>query len=728
MTMQTPILLEDARFTVYSPRCIRIEYAWNGQFSPYPSLLTGNDTVDPIEVDAEVKSNALHICTDAFELLYKKNDEVFSPENLKIIHKDHTGNKQVWVPGKRDAGNLGTVRRCLDQWQWCGGPEHNPVEGILSTQGGHMVLDEPRVYWNEKYNWPECYGNRVAFDGYFFAYGSDYKAALQDFVRVFGRIPMIPRWAFGFWYSRWYAYTHQDLLDLAEKYHNEEIPIDVMVIDTDWRDGWGGYDWTEKYFPQPEKTFAELRKIGIHTGVNDHPGYGNYDTLPAGDSHIPKIEKRLGPLPHQGEWACDWSNKKAVQTWRDVVLGPFFDQGMDFWWIDGWIKSPFGGTDSQLWANRQYFELCMEKTGKRGLILSRWGGIGSHRYPVGFSGDTASEWGVLKHQIEFTARSGNLGAIYWSHDIGGFFGKKIDEELFIRWSQFGAMSPIFRTHSDHGIREPWKYSTTAKQLFKKQTRIRYALAPYFYTLAREAHDTGLPIIRPLYLEYSENDGGALWRKHQYTIGRDMLVIPADEPADKNTGVLRKRVYFPKGRWFEMETGEIIQGTQDSWIEIPLERIPTFVHEGAIIPCQPVGDSLAHTTADVMHFDYYPDPMNASMYELYEDDGETCDYLKGKCSRLTVRGSRWDGHIDFVIGAPEGSYRGMPKKRTYTVRTRIEDGDEVQGVQLKKGRAAWTDAEFSMTSICLAGTVESSHRFCETTVTTSNTAVQIRISL
>ncbi|MFH0878337.1 MAG: TIM-barrel domain-containing protein, partial [Lentisphaerota bacterium] len=502
---KTPAIFGNACFTVYSAGCVRLEYSNGGNFSEGPSLLVGKKLAAGGLADVRIKGKQLFIKTEKFELTYTDNGQVFSPENLTIIHKNKEGHRMVWAPGKRDQGNLGTITRSLDQWKWCGGPNHYPQEGILSTDGGHLVQDEPRVYWNNKSDWAECRGHAVQYDGYFFAYGNDYKGALKDFVTVFGPIPMVPRWTFGFWYSRWFAFTDKEVLELAKRYRKEDIPIDVMIIDTDWRHGWGGYDWNPKFFPKPEKTLKQLHDMGLQTSLNDHPGYDNYDGLPANDSHIPAIRKKLGDLPHQGQWACDWSNKKAVETWKDVLLGPLFDQGMDFWWVDGWIKSPFGGLDSQLWANRQYYDLAEEKTGKRGMILSRWGGIGSHRYPVQFSGDTPSEWSMLQHQVEFTVRSGAVGAAYWSHDIGGFFCReKVDEELFVRWFQFGAMSPVFRTHSDHGIREPWNYSEKTKQLFRKQTRIRYALAPYFYNLAREAHEDGLPIIRPLYLEFNDN--------------------------------------------------------------------------------------------------------------------------------------------------------------------------------------------------------------------------------
>jgi alpha-glucosidase (family GH31 glycosyl hydrolase) len=362
------------------------------------------------------------------------------------------------------------------------------------------------------------------------------------------------------------------------------------------------------------------------------------------------------------------------------------------------------------------------------VILARWGGVGSHRYPVQFSGDTPSEWSMLQHQVEFTALSGNLGAAYWSHDIGGFFGRDVDEELFIRWSQFGAMSPVFRTHSDHGIREPWKVGARAKKLFRKQTRIRHALAPYFYTLSREAHETGTPIIRPLYLEYNDDDGGALYRKQQYLIGRDLLVIPADGPIPKGGETFRKRAYFPNGIWLEIETGETFKGIRDGNIEIPLERIPTYVREGAIIPSQKVGNAIGTAVPQEIHFDYFPDRLAASEYELYEDDGETKEHEKGRFSRLRVRGRQTRDAIELRIGKPVGSYRGMPKRRRYVVRARVGKGSKVLRAEARVGGGAWRKVPYRLTHDCLAGELKSGHTFCEVAVQSPNAPVEIRFVL
>jgi hypothetical protein len=726
---KTPVIFGNARFTVYASGCVRLEYADRGRFIPWPSLLTGRIAAKPQAARVHRTARVLTLQTDRLTLRYEPDGQNFSPANLRITHASATGGIATWTPGQRDGGNLGTVTRALDVWNHCGGPERFPVEGLLSTEGGHLVPDEPRVYWNPKHRWPQTMSHQVWFDGYFFAYGRDYKSALQDYVNVFGRIPIIPRWAFGFWYSRWHAYTGREFVELARRYRRAGVPIDVMVIDTDWRDHWGGYDWSKKYFPRPRQALAALRRMGLRVTLNDHPGYDNYDALPADDSHIPAIQKRLGPIPHQGQWACDWSNRKAVKTWRDVLLGPPFDLGMDFWWVDGWIKPPFGGVDSQFWANHHYFDLAEEKTGRRGLILSRWGGIGSHRYPVQFSGDTFSTWETLRHQIEFTARSGNLGAAYWSHDIGGFHDRRVDDELYCRWVQFGSLSPVFRTHSAHGLREPWHYSARFRRVLKKQTRMRYALAPYFYTLAREAHDHGLPLVRPLYLEYNrDNDRNARERRHQYTLGADLLVIPGDAPADKLSGCQRKRAYFPGHAWYALETDEVIQGIDDRPILIPIDRIPVYVRAGAIIPCQRVGEALGARPPAELQFDVYPSLDAASRYTLYEDDGESRDYRRGRCARTTVRVERRGRRITLEIGAPRGRYAGMPQRRTFIVRVRLEPGDRVDRAWTRVRSRRPKKIPCRITRRCLAGEVRSGHRFAEIRLVSANEAARAEILL
>ena len=719
----TPVKLGNARFTVYRPGCIRMEYAEEGRFSPYAPLIAGRRLPRPSRAVVERTKDRLVIGTERFTLEYRNDGREFSRNNLRIVHRNAFGKKIVWTPGKADSGNLGTVTRSLDNWKQQ--PDPCPVQGILSTDGGHLLENPGGVYWNSRYRWPENLARWVKFDGFFFAYGADYVSALTDLVHVLGRIPLVPIWALGFWYSRWYPYRSRDLLRLVERYRKEGIPIDVMMIDTDWRGGWAGYDWCRKYFPDPRRTLGDLHRLGVRVGLNDHPGYDAYEPLPERDSHRPAITKRLGHLPHEGKLVCDWSRPDAVRTWEEVLLGPFHDQGVDFWWIDGWTKSQFGGNDAQLWLNQRYFELREKKTGKRGIILSRWGGPGSHRYPVQFSGDTYSTWETLRNQVDFTADSCGLGAVYWSHDIGGFHDREIDEEIFIRWAQFGAFSPIFRTHSAFGIREPWKFSRKALRIFRHYTRLRYALLPYLYSLAWVTHRKGLPLVRPMYLESGGEDPRTYRARQQYMLGPFLMVVPAVGPAPKNGGCYVRRAYFPRGEWYELEGDRIISGPSFRMVRLPLQRIGIYVKEGAILPCATVGKNTEFDPS-VIELNCYPG-QESSDFELYEDDGESRDYLRGVYRRTRLRMVANGNSITIGIGPPRGKWK-LPGDRLWKVRIRIVGNQKVDAAEYRSGTARWQRTSWLETGDSLAAEVTGGGRFAMVSVPGSADGLSVRVHL
>ncbi len=723
---RTPVVFGNARFTVFSDGCVRLEYSRGGKFSPYPSLLVGESLPRARRADVRRRGRRVRVVTPRMELEYRDDGRVFHAGNLTIRHRNAFGEEETWVPGKQDRGNLGEVTRSLDEWSQ--GVERHAVEGILSTAGGHCVEDRARVYWNRRFGWPEDMSGQVDFDGYFFAYGDDYKAALRDFVAVFGKIPMVPRWVFGFWYSRWYAYRAEEFIELARRYRGHGIPVDVMVIDTDWRDGWGGYDWSRKYFPDPRGALRRMHAEGLHVGLNDHPGYDAYEALPEGDSHRKVVARELGPLPHGGRWCCDWSRPDAVATWCRRILGPFLGQGVDFWWIDGWTRPQFGANDSQLWLNRVYYELAHGRRNRRGLILSRWGGVGSHRYPVQFSGDTYSTWETLRHEIDFTARSAGLGAVYWSHDIGGFHDRRMDEDLYIRWVQFGSLSPVFRTHSAGGIREPWRYGRRALAVFRKQTRMRYALAPYLYTLAYRAHVEGLPLVRPMYLEYNRGDRDALEVRGQYMLGPELLVVPADRPGGGRDGECRKRAYFPPGKWYGLESGEVIEGGRRRELRIPVERIPVYVRAGALLPVQPVGEYLGSAPPRVLGIEYYPLEGVASRTDIYDDDGESLGYESGEFALTPVTARKRGDTIRVTIGRVRGGFRGIPRGRRYELRVRLEEGQRVETVDLQRAGGARRSLKWRVERSCLAGEIRSRARYCVVAVPGGEYPLSVRMRL
>ena len=517
------IEFKNIRVFVYSATLFRIEYQPQRQFEDHPTLLMG--TRKPTEIEAIVKKrgNCLRVQTPKCELIYQQQGEDFAQDRLDIQFQ-HGDELRRWERSCQHTQSIPQVYRSLDEWPQGVNRHSTPI--IINNDGWHVISDNAGVYWDCERQWPVVERRPYYQNLYLFTYGHDISQAFADFVHLFGRPPLLPRQAFGAWYSRWYDYQDQELLQLLDEYEQHQLGLDVLVVDVDWhRHHWNGYDWRSSSFPSPQKFIAAVKKKGLKLMLNDHPGYDLYDPLPEDDSQLAALRKQIPEPPYKGMWACDWSRASIVEKWAQLCLGKLLQQGIDWWWIDGWGDQPFPGIDGQLWLNWQYYRITRSLSPqKRALILSRWGGIGSHRYPVQFSGDTHSTFAQLEFQIAYTAYSGGVGAYYWSHDLGGFHEAEIDEELYIRWIQFGTFSPIFRTHSNHGIREPFRFSARALAIYRKYIRLRYQLLPYFEQLHFRNHLTGWPLLAPLRFTHPDADTGEQY-PGQYLLGDYLLLAP-----------------------------------------------------------------------------------------------------------------------------------------------------------------------------------------------------------
>ncbi len=637
----------------------------------------------------------------AFKLTTDGNP--ISQKNLKIIFTAGTKPRH-WRPGQKTAHSLGYVLHDLVSWT----PHYKksrPVHGILSRDGYWTFEDKVRIYHDGK-GWAAQNAEQGSQDLYFMAYGRDYPSAMADYCKVFGKVPLIPKWALGFWCSRYYAYTQKEFLQLADRYRARKMPMDVMVVDTDWRKGvWTGYDWNKKYFPDPDRFVRECRKRGLKISLNDHPGYGMNDPLPKDDSKIAELEKLFGKRVSRTGWKCDWTDERTVKAWKELFLKPKVLQGTDCWWVDGrGSLRGVPGVDKefeQLWSNMHYYRAASECTKERVMILSRYGGVGSHRFPVGFSGDTKSDWATLKFQVPFTVWGGHQGVL-WSHDIGGFLGRKIDRELFVRWSQYGAFSPIFRTHSEHGTREPWAYGRESLDIFRKYARIRQRLIPYLYSYLYRMHECGEPLVRGTFYEFPD-DPAAHRFPGQYFLGRDILVAPADGPAGKGRFV--KTVYFPAGEWYGLENNDVVQGPAVRRIKTPLSRIPVYVRGGGILAGQEMMKFVDEKRAENIFLDIYPSDGRDGTFGLFEDDGKTFGYQNGKFLKTKVYCRRAGKRIEISLNTAGKGYDGQPRRRRYVCNVRLGPHDRVKSVRVNGHPGGHTFTDRS-----LGGEIVSGHRF------------------
>ena len=306
---------------------------------------------------------------------------------------------------------------------------------------------------------------------------------------------------------------------------------------------------------------------------------------------------------------------------------PLEEQGVDFWWID-WQqgeKTEIEGLDPLIWLNHLHFA-DIARHDKRPLIFSRWGGLGNHRYPIGFSGDTFGGWATLAALPRFTATSANVGFGWWSHDIGGHFGQ-VSGELLTRWIQFGVLSPCLRLHAAKNPlweRQPWAFRE-ALDAIRQAFELRYRLAPYLYTMARHTHEWGIALCRPMYYAYPEHES-AYHAHGQYQLGDDLVAAPITEPADPLTGMATKDVWIPPGTWYRFDNGKEFVGPRWTRLSCDLETILLFARAGAVVPLARPALHLADVAKDWLDILVFPG--SDGSFRLYEDDGVSLDYLHG----------------------------------------------------------------------------------------------------
>jgi alpha-glucosidase len=403
------------------------------------------------------------------------------------------------------------------------------------------------------------------------------------------------------------------------------------------------------------------------------------------------------------------TNRKFVDNYFGILHHPMEKQGVDFWWLD-WQQEPntaVPGVNPTFWLNYVHFT-DQEREGKRPLLFHRWGGLGNHRYQIGFSGDVISAWDSLAFQPGFTAQAANVGYAYWSHDIGGHIPGKVDPEMYARWIQFGAFSPILRTHTTknlEGERRVWAYPEPHSDVMADTMRLRYAWIPYIYTEARRTYDTGVAFLRPLYYDWPEQTD-AYKASNEYSFGERVIVAPVVHAVDTGSNLATENIWLPPGEWIEQATGEHLHGDARSDRRFFLEQIPVYMRPGTIVPMLP--PTLHTHTGDLDPLIVRVAPMDdgqQSSYRLYEDSGATRAYMNGECSWTTLKAARAGNVMTVTVMPAEGSYPGQLKQRKVRVdlpgdwppeRVTV-NGQEVQRADISGGTPGWQFEGNSLTT-------------------------------
>ena len=633
---------------------VRIEWAEDGAFEDRASTFALHRDLPVPRFDVVDGEAAVEVVTDRLRLVYDRAP--FTPAGLAVHLLGARSSHNVWRYGE-PAGDLGGTARTLDDID--GRVELEP--GIVSRLG-FAALDDSGSMVFEDDGWVSPRdGTRT--DLYVFAYGHDFHATLQAFYAVSGRPPVLPRWVLGNWWSRYHRYSADSYLALLDRFEAEGLPLSVAVLDMDWHrvesvparygSGWTGYSWERELFPDPDGFLAELHRRGLRTTLNVHPADG---VQPFEDAY-PEMMRALGRDPASDEpVAFDITDRAFLAAYLDMHHG-LEAQGVDFWWLD-WQQGRYTripGIDP-LWMLNHFHFLDSGREGRRPLTFSRYAGPGSHRYPIGFSGDTHITWASLHFQPEFTATASNIGYGWWSHDVGGHIFGVRDDELATRWVQLGVFSPILRLHSSSNpflVKEPWKFPRESREAMTSALRFRHRLVPYLHTMNHRASAEGVPLVLPMY-HLAPDDPRAYAVPNQFGFGSELIVAPITTPRDEVTLRGSVRAWLPPGGWVDVFTGLAYDGDRELELHRDGASIPVLLRAGGILPLAAEDELDAASNPERMEVLIAPGADGE--FTLIEDDGADA------IARTTITFA--DGEV--TIGPADDPHGILPPGRTWTV--------------------------------------------------------------
>ncbi len=548
-------------------------------------------------------------------------------------------------------------------------------------------------YFNMGKENPEQY-SFGAVDGeldYYFVYGPKPADVLKIFSTLIGTMPLPPKWAVGYQQCRYSYYPEARVRELASTFRTKKIPCDVIYLDIHYMDGYRCFTWDKQRFPDPKKMIADLAKDGfkivviIDPGIKNEPGYWVYDEGSKGDyfAKYPDGKPFVGKV-WPGECVFPDFSRTASRNWWGTLYRGLVDVGVKGFWND--MKEPAvfdvssktfdlsvmhddRGLNTDHRKNHNIYGMQMARgtyegvaklrPNERPFVLTRANYAGGNRYAAAWTGDNISSWEHLEMAVPMCLNLSISGQPFVGTDIGGFVGSP-SGELYARWLQLGTFTPLMRTHAEIGSpdREPWSYGPLYEAINKKSIELRYTLMPYIYTQFYEASRSGIPVMRPLFFDFPD-DESLLWSDRDFMFGDALLVAPVLWP-----GATTRGVRLPPGEWYNYWTSEKFKGGEYVTVDAPIDRIPLFVKAGSIIPTQGVVQYSDEQSVNPLTIELYP-AREPSSTILYEDDGRTFEYRQGKFCLRTVSLNSSEKECRITLSNPDGSFR--PPERNITLK-------------------------------------------------------------
>ncbi len=526
---------------------------------------------------------------------------------------------------------------------------------------------------------------------YYFFNGPTPKAVVQQYTELTGKMNLPPKWAIGYQQCRWSYFPDSKVREIANTFRNKRIPCDVLYLDIDYMEGYRVFTWSKKNFPFPSVLIKDLKKEGfkvvtiIDPGIKSDDSYMTYNGGLRGNHFVRSADSSIfiGKV-----WPGECAFPDFINSWTRRWWGEQFDDlvglGVKGFWNDMNEPSVFGGPRGSMpltnkhnldgrtiehaeahnvygmqMARATYEGAKTLRVNERPFVLTRAGYAGIQRYAAAWTGDNVASWEHLALTIPMCLNFGLSGQSFVGSDIGGFIGSP-SGELYTRWLQYGVFLPLSRTHTawDTKPQEPWSYGNEYEKINKKFIELRYQLLPFLYTEFYKASTTGIPIMRPLMLEFP-NDKETYNNDTQFMVGENILVSPILEQ-----GATSRSLYLPEGEWYDFWTKEKIAGGKSITVQAPIDNMPIHIKAGAIIPMQQIVQYTDEEPIDPMTFEIYSSSQAKGI--CYEDDGASFSYQQGEFRSVEVHSSEDQHEITIERAKAEGTYIPSPRSVLFVV--------------------------------------------------------------
>lgn len=552
---------------------------------------------------------------------------------------------------------------------------------------------------------------------YYFFYGNNYEDIFKSYIQLTGKPILPPKWAFGFSQSRGLLTTEKLTRDIAQEYRKREIPCDIIYQDIGWVEALQNFEWHKEKYNNPKKMLSDLSEDGFKVIVSQDPIVSQSNTNQwnfSNDKGYFVTDDRTDnaydmPWPWGGNaGVVDFTNPEVADWWGKLQQKPI-DDGVKGFWTDmgepAWSNEEntdrlhmkhYLGNHNEIhnvygltWDKVVTEQFEKHNPNKRIFQMTRAAYAGMQRYTFGWSGDSGNGsnvldgWSNLENQIPLGLSAG-LGLIpFWTTDISGYCGDITDyrefSELYIRWLQFGIFNPLSRAHHEgNNAVEPWLFGKDKEIIAKQTIELKYKLHPYIYTYAREAYDTGLPIMRALFLE-NQSDINTFKIDDQFLFGSEILVAPVVKE-----GQTVKEIYLPKGHWIDFNNPKNkYEGPSYITYQTSLDIIPMFIREGSIIPMMPLMPYIGAKKNTPMILDIYPKLNKTSSFTIYEDDGETNDYKKNIYKTTTIESIDSKEQTEIIIHNTNIRGNFQLEKRNYWIQLHTNEKPKSIYINTKK---------------------------------------------